>query len=42
MARPLRRGLFSAVGLSAGPALKPTEVTPEGLHARVLALLQAG
>ena len=42
MVRPLRRGLFSAVGLSAGPALKPTEVTPEALHARVLALLKAG
>ncbi len=42
MVRPLRRGLFSAVGLVAGPALAPAEVTPEVLHARVLALSQAG
>jgi len=42
MVRPLRRGLFSAVGLSAGPALAPEVVTPEGLHAKVQALLQAG
>ena len=42
MARPLRRGLFNRVGLVAGPALAPAEVTPELLHARVLALSQAG
>jgi hypothetical protein len=42
MARPLRRGLFGAIGLSAGPALAPQHVTPEGLHAQIQALLQAG
>ena len=42
MGRPSRRGLFSAVGVSAGPALAPEAVTPERLHARVQALLQAG
>ena len=42
MPQPLRRGRFSAVGLSAGPALAPETVTPQGLHAQVQALLQAG
>ena len=42
MVRPLRRGLFSAVGVSAGPALAPETVTPERLHAQVQALLLAG
>ena len=42
MVRPLRRGLFSAVGVSAGPALAPEAVTPERLHAQVQALLLAG
>ena len=41
MVRPLRRGLFSAVGVSAGPALAPEAVTPERLHAQVQALLLA-
>jgi 1-acyl-sn-glycerol-3-phosphate acyltransferase len=39
MVRPLRRGAFSRVGLVAGPALAAAEVTPDALHARVLALL---
>ena len=38
--RPLRRGLFSRVGLVAGPALVANQVTPEGLQAQVQALLQ--
>jgi 1-acyl-sn-glycerol-3-phosphate acyltransferase len=42
MVRPLRRGLFSPVGLVAGPAMAAAEVTPEGLHARVLTLMQSG
>ena len=41
MRRPLRRGLFSRVGLAAGPALAPDQVTPELLHRRVQALAQA-
>ncbi len=40
LVRPLRRGLFSPVGLAAGPALQPGQVTPEILHSRVQALLQ--
>ena len=39
MVRPFRRGLFSAVGLVAGPALAPAEVSPGLLHERVAALL---
>ena len=39
MARPLRRSLFSPVGLVAGPALAPVEVTPAVLRERVAALL---
>jgi len=41
MVRPLRRGLFSRVGLVAGPALAPDGLSPEGLHAQVAALLAA-
>ncbi len=37
MARPLRRGLFSHVGLVAGPALAPAEVTLDALRQRVQA-----
>jgi 1-acyl-sn-glycerol-3-phosphate acyltransferase len=39
MAKPFRRGFFSPVGLVAGPALAPADVTPQGLHARVAGLL---
>ncbi|MEO7954001.1 MAG: 1-acyl-sn-glycerol-3-phosphate acyltransferase, partial [Polaromonas sp.] len=39
MVGPFRRGLFSRVGLNAGAALAPAEVTPELLWARVAALL---
>ena len=41
MARPFRRGLFSRVGLNAGPAMAPAEVQPELLRARVAALMKA-
>ena len=41
MLRPPRRGLFSPVGLAAGPALAPELVTPELLRSRVLALAAA-
>jgi 1-acyl-sn-glycerol-3-phosphate acyltransferase len=41
MVRPLRRGVFSRVALVAGPALPPAQVSPEGLRARVQALLAA-
>ena len=41
MRRPLRRGLFSPVGLVAGPALAAQAVSPEGLRARVAGLMQA-
>ena len=41
MRRPFRRGLFSAVGLSAAAAVPAAEVTPEGLRDRVQALLDA-
>jgi 1-acyl-sn-glycerol-3-phosphate acyltransferase len=34
MVKPFRRGLFSRVGLSVGPALAAGEVTPEGLRER--------
>ena len=40
LSRPLRRGLFSRVGLVVGPALAASQVTPDGLRARVQALLQ--
>lgn len=39
MVRPFRRGLFSRVGLIAGPALYPSEVQPDVVRARVQALL---
>ncbi|MFZ4551171.1 MAG: MFS transporter [Aquabacterium sp.] len=39
MAKPLRRGLFNCVGLVVGPAMPAGEVSPEGLQARVQALL---
>jgi len=39
MTRPLRRGLFSAVGLVAGPALPAAEVSPAVLRERVAGLL---
>lgn len=39
MVRPFRRGMFSRVGLNAGPALAPADVQPEVLHSRVAALL---
>ena len=41
MVRPLRRGLFSRVGLVAGPPLAPDGLSPEALHRQVAALLQA-
>jgi 1-acyl-sn-glycerol-3-phosphate acyltransferase len=39
MSRPFRRGLFSRVGLVAGPALAPAEASPARLRERVGALL---
>ena len=39
MVRPFRRGLFSRVGLAAGPALAAAQVTPDGLRSRVAQLL---
>jgi 1-acyl-sn-glycerol-3-phosphate acyltransferase len=41
MVRPFRRGLFSRVGLHAGPALALSEAAPETLRARVAALLKS-
>jgi len=41
MAKPFRRGLFSPVGLVAGPALQPAQVTPAALRERVAGLLAA-
>ena len=41
MRTPLRRGLFSRVGLTAGPALPAAEVTPQGLQTRVQHMLSA-
>ena len=41
MSKPFRRGLFSRVGLSAGAAVLPADVTPEGLRSKVQALLDA-
>jgi 1-acyl-sn-glycerol-3-phosphate acyltransferase len=40
MRRPFRRGIWNPVTLTAAPALTPTEVSPEYLHARVDALLR--
>jgi 1-acyl-sn-glycerol-3-phosphate acyltransferase len=39
MARPLRRGLFSRVGLVVGPAIEAAEVSLPGLRARISTLL---
>jgi hypothetical protein len=39
MVKPFRRGIFSRVGLNAGPALAPSEVQPEVLRDRVAALM---
>jgi 1-acyl-sn-glycerol-3-phosphate acyltransferase len=39
MVKPFRRGLFSPVGLVAGPAVPPELVTPAGLREKVAALL---
>ncbi len=41
MTKPFRRGLFSRVGVAAGPALAAAQVTPDILQGRVRALLQA-
>jgi 1-acyl-sn-glycerol-3-phosphate acyltransferase len=41
MARPFRRGVFSRVGLVAGAAVPPAEVTLQGLRERVQGLLAA-
>jgi 1-acyl-sn-glycerol-3-phosphate acyltransferase len=41
MTKPFRRGLFSRVGLVAGPPLAAGEVSPELLRERVAALLAA-
>jgi 1-acyl-sn-glycerol-3-phosphate acyltransferase len=41
MVRPFRRGLFSRVGLVAGPALAADSVTPAVLRERVASLLAA-
>lgn len=41
MVKPFRRGLFSRVGLVAGTALPPADVSPDGLHTQVGRLLQA-
>jgi 1-acyl-sn-glycerol-3-phosphate acyltransferase len=40
MVRPFRRGIFSRVGLNAGPAMLPGQAQPEALQARVAALLK--
>ncbi len=42
MVRPFRRGLFSPVGLVAGPAVPAAEASPALLRERVAALLAAG
>ncbi|MEY4428096.1 MAG: hypothetical protein RLZZ182_785 [Pseudomonadota bacterium] len=39
MSKPFRRGAFNPIGLVVGEALPAAEVTPEGLQARVQALL---
>ncbi len=41
MVRPFRRGLFSRVGLVAGPAVPPAQVTLDLLRERVQALMRA-
>jgi len=39
MVKPFRRGLWSRVDLAVGAPVPAAEVTPEGLRARVAALL---
>jgi 1-acyl-sn-glycerol-3-phosphate acyltransferase len=39
MVRPFRRGLFSTVGLVAGPAVPPQQVTPQGMRELVRSLI---
>ena len=39
MVRPFRRGWFSQIGLVAGAAVVPAEVTPQGMRDRVAGLL---
>ena len=39
MTQPLRRGMWSRVGLAAAPALAPAQVTPQGLRSAVERLL---
>ena len=41
MVKPFRRGLWSRVGLNAGPAMVPGEVQPDALRARVAVLHDA-
>jgi 1-acyl-sn-glycerol-3-phosphate acyltransferase len=41
MVRPFRRGIFSRVGLNAGPAMPLAQAQPEILRARVAALMKA-
>lgn len=41
MVRPFRRGIFSRVGLNAGPAMRQAQAQPEVLQARVADLLKA-
>ena len=41
MAKPFRRGPFARVALVAGAALPAAQVSPDGLHGRVLELLKA-
>jgi 1-acyl-sn-glycerol-3-phosphate acyltransferase len=41
MVRPFRRGMFTPVGLAAGPAVPAAEVTPTALRERVAGLLAA-
>lgn len=41
MVRPFRRGVFSRVGLVVGEPMKPADVTPITLQAKVEALLLA-
>jgi hypothetical protein len=42
MVRPFRRGIFTPVGLVAGPALPAAAVSPLVLRERVAQLLQQG
>jgi len=39
MVKPFRRGMFSRVGMVAGPPLAAGDVTPDGLRTRVGELL---